>query len=490
VGAVALYASVFPNATSAQIREALLQSATFTTSLEDRVASDGRLDIAAMLAIAPMATEFADWLEGTDGADTLNGLGGNDTLAGGDGNDLIQGGSGDDLISYAELTAAGQAVSVNLAAGRAAGAAGHDTLSGMEHALTGAGNDILIGDGLANRLSGGAGEDRLMGGDGHDTLDGGTGADTMWGGFGDDVYIVGEGDVFREAGGQGTDLILLRRAALSLTGQHIENVTGDMAGLAFSITGNSLANMLTGGVLADTLDGGSNHDTLAGGAGNDRLIGGSGNDLLDGGTGADTMWGGFGNDVYIVGEGDVFREAGGQGADLILLRRAALSLAGQHIENVTGDMAGLAFSITGNSLANMLTGGALADTLNGGSNHDTLAGGAGNDCLIGGSGNDNFIFNTALSDSNIDILRGFEASHDTILLDDAVFTAIGSPGSLAAGAFTTGMMATDQDHRIIHHSATHALFYDADGLGDTAAVQFATLAGVSGVITHADFLII
>jgi Ca2+-binding RTX toxin-like protein len=348
--------------------------------LEDRVASDGRLDIAAMLAIAPMATEFADWLEGTDGADTLNGLGGNDTLAGGDGNDLIQGGSGDDLISYAELTAAGQAVSVNLAAGRAAGAAGHDTLSGMEHALTGAGNDILIGDGLANRLSGGTGDDRLMGGDGHDTLDGGTGADTMWGGFGDDVYIVGEGDVFREAGGQGTDLILLRRAALSLTGQHIENVTGDMAGLAFSITGNSLANMLTGG--------------------------------------------------------------------------------------------------------------ALADTLNGGSNHDTLAGGAGNDCLIGGSGNDNFIFNTALSDSNIDILRGFEASHDTILLDDAVFTAIGSPGSLAAGAFTTGMMATDQDHRIIYHSATHALFYDADGLGDTAAVQFATLAGVSGVITHADFLII
>jgi Ca2+-binding RTX toxin-like protein len=202
------------------------------------------------------------------------------------------------------------------------------------------------------------------------------------------------------------------------------------------------------------------------------------------------MWGGFGDDVFIVGEADVFSERYQQGTDLILLRRAALSLAGQHIENVTGDMAGLAFSITGNSLANMLTGGALADTLNGGSNHDTLAGGAGNDCLIGGSGNDNFIFNTALSDSNIDILRGFEASHDTILLDDAVFTAIGSPGSLAAGAFTTGMMATDQDHRIIYHSATHALFYDADGLGDTAAVQFATLAGVSGVITHADFLII
>jgi subtilisin family serine protease len=379
VGAVALYAALFPNATSAQIREALLLSASFTASLEDRVASDGRLNIAAMLTIAPMATEFADWLEGTIGADTLGGLGGNDTLAGGGGNDLIQGGLGDDLVSYAEFTAA-QAVTISLAAGRAFSAAGLDTLSGIEHAMTGADHDSLIGDGLANWLSGGAGNDRLNGGHGNDTLDGGDGADTMWGGYGDDVFIVGDGDVFSERHGQGTDLILLRRAAISL--------------------------------------------------------------------------------------------------------------AGQHIENVTGDIAGLAFSISGNSLANVLTGGALADTLNSGTGNDTLVGGLGNDSLVGGSGSDQFVFNSALGATNVDTIRGYNATNDTILLDGAVFTALGSPGTLAAGAFTAGMAASDEDHRIIYQSASGALFYDADGLGGAAAVQFATLTGVTGVISHAEFLII
>jgi subtilisin family serine protease len=490
VGAVALYAALFPNATSAQIREALLLSASFTASLEDRVASDGRLNIAAMLTIAPMATAFADWLEGTIGADTLGGLGGNDTLSGGGGNDLIQGGLGDDLVSYAELVNAHQAVRVDLAAGLVAGAAGLDTLSGIEDVLTGAGNDSLIGDGLANMLSGGGGNDRLIGGHGNDTLDGGAGADTMWGGIGDDVFIVGDGDVFSERHGQGTDLILLRRAAISLVGQHIENVTGDAAGFAFSITGNSLANVLMGGALADTLDGGSNHDTLSGGVGNDCLIGGFGNDLLDGGAGADTMWGGIGDDVFIVGDGDLFAERNLQGTDLILLRRAAIRLVGQHIENVTGDAAGLAFSITGNTLANVLTGGTLADTLNGGIGDDTLVGGAGNDCLIGGAGTDQFIFNAALGDANIDTLYRYSATNDTILLDGAVFAALGSPGTLTAAAFRAGTEATDTDDRIIYHSASGALFYDADGLGGAAAVQFATLTGVPGVISHAEFLII
>jgi Ca2+-binding RTX toxin-like protein len=364
------------------------------------------------------------------------------------------------------------------------GASNHDTLSG------GAGNDCLIGGFGDDYLDGGAGADALFGGAGKDTLNGGADADTMWGGYGDDVFVVGEGDVFAEGIGQGTDLILLRRAAISLAGQHIENVTADMAGLAFTITGNSLANVLTGGGLADTLNGGSNEDTLNGGAGDDWLIGSFGDDCLDGGAGADTLWGGFGDDVFIIGDADVFLERYDQGTDLILLRRAAISLAGQHIENVSADMAGLAFTITGNSLANVLTGGALADTLSGGFGNDTLSGGAGNDCLIGGAGDDQFIFNTALGETNVDAIRGYSATNDTILLDDAVFTVLGPPGILAAGAFTTGTEATDADHRIIYHGTSGALFYDADGLGGAAAVQFATLTGVSGVINHAEFLII
>jgi Ca2+-binding RTX toxin-like protein len=547
----------------------------------------------------------SDSLMGGSGNDRVDGGNDADTLSGGIGHDTLIGGTGLDWASYADLTAT-QAVTVNLVTGSATGAAGRDSLSGIEHIIGGAGNDRLLGDGLANRL---------MGGNGNDTLDGGAGADLMWGGNGDDVFIVGDGDVVYEASGEGVDLILLRRVAISLVGRHVENVKADLAGKAFVITGNMLANMLMGGSLADTLDGGGNHDTLvggagndtlfgntgndrldggadadtldggtgsdvllggsgndllnggadadtlsggpgndvliggtgldwvsyaeltalqavtvnlaagsamgaagidtlfeienviggagrdslvgdgfanrlSGGAGNDRLNGGDGNDTLDGGDGADIMWGGNGNDVFIVGDGDLFAEASGQGTDLILLRRAAISLSGQHVENVTGDMAGLAFSITGNYLANMLTGGALADTLNGNFGNDTLNGGLGNDSLIGGAGYDQFIFNTALGETNIDTLYEYSATHDTILLENAIFTSLGRPGRLAAGAFNLGTAATDADDRIIYNTDTGALLYDADGVGGVAAVQFAQLTGVTGIISNTEFLII
>ena len=521
------------------------------------------------------------------GTDTL--VGGEGTLQefqGGGGNDLLRGGSG----HYQRLI--GDEGNDVLIAGNGddqylSGGNDDDSLiggSGFGQQVFGeSGHDTLVaGSGDKQQLDGGEGDDSLIGGSGNDTLDGGEGADTMLGGIGDDVFIVGDGDLFSERGGQGTDLILLRRDTISLSGQYIENVTGDLAGQAFSITGNTLANVLTGGALADTLNGGVGDDTLLGGAGNDSLFGGSGHDTLDGGDGADTIFGGTGNDVFIVGDGDVVQErslqgtdtvllrrasfdmnfihvenvtgdlsgqaftvfgnnlanviiggeladtlSGGagddtlnggdgadrlvggtgndvfvvgdgdvvserswQGTDLILLRRDTISLSGQYIENVTGDMAGLAFSITGNTLANILTGGDLADTLNGGAGDDTLVGGEDNDSLIGGSGDDSFIFNAVPHDANIDTIRGYNAANDTILLDDAVFAALGAPGTLAADAFNAGAAATDADDRIIYNAATGALLYDADGLGGAAAVQFATLTGVSGVISNTEFLII
>jgi Ca2+-binding RTX toxin-like protein len=61
---------------------------------------------------------------------------------------------------------------------------------------------------------------------------------------------------------------------------------------------------------------------------------------------------------------------------------------------------------------------------------------------------------------------------------------------LAAGAFKAGAAATDADDRIIYNAGTGALLYDGDGMGGTAAVQFATLTSVVGTITHAEFQII
>jgi subtilisin family serine protease len=52
-GAIALYAAAHPTATARQIRDALLASAAPTPALNGLVATGGRLDVSAMLAMAP-----------------------------------------------------------------------------------------------------------------------------------------------------------------------------------------------------------------------------------------------------------------------------------------------------------------------------------------------------------------------------------------------------------------------------------------------------
>jgi Ca2+-binding RTX toxin-like protein len=61
---------------------------------------------------------------------------------------------------------------------------------------------------------------------------------------------------------------------------------------------------------------------------------------------------------------------------------------------------------------------------------------------------------------------------------------------LSASAFTTGVAATSANHRIIFDNLSGALLYDADGSGAGVAVQFATLTGLSGLLTNEEFLII
>ena len=80
------------------------------------------------------------------------------------------------------------------------------------------------------------------------------------------------------------------------------------------------------------------------------------------------------------------------------------------------------------------------------------------------------------------------AGVDRLYLDHTIFGALSS-GALAAGAFKVGAVATDADDRIIYDSATGALYYDADGNGSGAAVQFAVVhEGIN--ITASDFYVI
>jgi Ca2+-binding RTX toxin-like protein len=47
---------------------------------------------------------------------------------------------------------------------------------------------------------------------------------------------------------------------------------------------------------------------------------------------------------------------------------------------------------------------------------------------------------------------------------------------LKAAAFFIGTVAHDADDRIVYNKATGALFFDVDGSGAHAAIQFATLS--------------
>ncbi|WP_316975794.1 right-handed parallel beta-helix repeat-containing protein [Shumkonia mesophila] len=147
-------------------------------------------------------TGVDNYYYGGDGADTLVGAGGTDTLYGGDGDDTLTGGTGADVLdggagldtaSYAD-SAEGVTVDLGSTAAQSGGDALGDTLSGIEN-VTGSGlADTLTGDAGDNVLTGGAGDDTLSGGAGNDTLLGGDGDDTLTGGAGDDTIDGGAGD--------------------------------------------------------------------------------------------------------------------------------------------------------------------------------------------------------------------------------------------------------------------------------------------------------
>jgi serralysin len=107
--------------------------------------------------------------------------------------------------------------------------------------------------------------------------------------------------------------------------------------------------------------------------------------------------------------------------------------------------------------------------------------------MNGGAGADTFVFNAALGAGNVDEILDFANGVDLIRRDPSVFAALGA-GPLDANAFVIGTAALDGDDRIIYNSTTGGLFYDADGDGAGAAIQFATLTGAPTLIAD-DFII-
>jgi len=248
--------------------------------------------------------------------------------------------------------------------------------------------------------------------------------------------------------------------------------------------------------MPETFTGTNGHDRMAGTNDNDMFYGLAGNDSINGARGADVMRGGLGNDTYVVDHAsDKTIEIAGQGTDTVT-SALAWTLAA-NVENLTllgakavkGTGNALKNTLTGNAGANSLSGLAGNDILKGMNGRDVLNGGLGADKLYGGAQADSFVFDARLSAANRDMIMDFSVRDDTILLENGIFRKLVKAGKLSKDSFKLSTETRDGDDYIIYNQAKGALYYDADGSGRGAAIQFATIAN-HAKLTAADFVVV
>jgi serralysin len=388
-------------------------------------------------------TNRGDALRGTSAGDTLNGLGGDDTIVGGRGNDVLNGGLGDDLLrggpsrdrlnggpgeDLADYREAATAVTASLGnPARNTGEALGDRYSSIE------------------RLRGGRFDDNLTGNSRDNVLEGVAGADIL-------------------NGSGGFDFARYKSATAGVTASLADpsGNTGDAAGDTY--------------IAIEGLQGSDFADTLIGNDFRNVLVGGEGADVLNGGGGFDFVR----YDMYHTGRLGVTvnlaNAALNQGRNAIGDTYVSIEgvIGTRYADRLVGD--DMSNSLQGKTGNDVLSGGLGNDTLVGGSGNDRINGGDGNDLLRGESGRDSFVFDSALnSATNVDRIQSFSVRNDTIRLDNAIFTEVGITGILATAAFYRGAEAHDSNDRIIYNRSTGALYYDPDGDGAAAQVQFARL---------------
>ena len=444
-------------------------------------ASAGVFDVAARIfrlggAPAPInGTDGNDTLIGTAQDDIINGLAGNDIIVGGGGSDQIDGGEGNDWIDSGPDTGgidrlAGGAGNDALVVG--AGdtvvetvGGGFDNVAARTSYLLNAGAEVEVlstfdHGGTANlALTGNEFGQSVIGNAGDNYLDGGGGADQLQGLAGNDTYIVDADDRVLEAVGGGFENVAAKTSFVLNAGAEIE-------------------------VLSTTNHDGTANILLVGNEFGQTIIGNAGANYIAGGGGADLLQGLAGNDTYIVDADDRILEAVGGGFDNVAAKTSFVLSTGVEIEVLSTDnhSGTAAINLGGNEFGQNLIGNAGANWLDGG---------RGNDVLQGLGGADTFAFTTALTTlgaGNVDRILDMTSGLDRIALDDAVFTGL-APGVLVDAQFRIGSTAQDADDRIVYDPTTGALFFDADGNGAGAAIQFATLAAGTP-LASADFVVI
>ena len=314
------------------------------------------------------------------------GGGGNDLIIANSAANRLTGNGGIDTVSYETATTG---VTVSLLTGTGSGGAAGDRLFTIENLIGSDFDDTLTGDNNANTLEGGAGNDSLSGRGGDDRIDGGDGSDTA------DYADGAQGVTVNLAtgtatGAQGSDTLI-----------SIENIRGSRGD--DTLTGDDGANRIKGETGNDRIDGGLGDDELYGDGGDDTIISDLGNDLIGGGAGIDTL------DFYVKATSGVtvnlmssHAQNTGMGMDRI---SGIENLRGSRFDDIlTGD--NNANSIKGEMGNDIISGGGGADTLFGDGGDDIIDGGAGKDIIGGGVGTDRFVFTTLDGDEIKDWVAG------------------------------------------------------------------------------------
>ncbi len=243
-----------------------------------------------------------------------------------------------------------------------------------------------------------------------------------------------------------------------------------------------------------------------GNKGNDTLRGSYANDEFDGREGADSMIGGDGDDTYRVNnKNDKIVEAAGEGDDRVYT--TVSHTLSKNVESLVGTGTHK-LALTGNDRPNDISGTAGSDTIKGLGGNDVIAASDGNDVLYGGKGKDVFMFVTPPSAANVDTIKDFKHSADTIMVSQDAHYGVATPdyyyahpipGSPLVAPLTPlnpfafhaskSGKAQDFDDRITYDTTDGRLFFDPDGNGAAHRQLIAILTGHPNVAAD-DFLII
>lgn len=409
-------------------------------------------------------SETAGTIPHTSGNDAMTGTDRGDLLDGGAGADSMSGGKGDD--AYA-VDNAGDVVTERADEGTdtvQSHVASYQLPSNVENlVLADKTGQIGIGNGLANHIVSGVGNDTLNGGAGDDTLTGGvgkdtfvaqrsTGHDTITDFATDSDVILLDGYAFTsfdtvkpllETYGSDTALALPNGDVLLIKNVHPDQLTATNFAFASSLPP------------APSWDPGPPPEAptpwqyyRSGTGGNDNIAGNELNDYIDGSGGADTMAGGKGHDVYVVDQaGDVIVEKAGEGIDSVQSWAKSYVLP-DNVEHITL-LGNSDQSATGNALGNRIVGGGGGDTLNGG---------AGNDYIVGNAGNDTFVIQKGTGHDIIADFVAGSASTEKVVLDGYGFAGFDQVKAWMTGSGADTVLSLPNGDSLLFQNVTPGQF--------------------------------